>query len=459
MTSTVGRQAREIPFRDIAPTFVRDPLAAVERIGARAGGDIVRLRLGAMSPYLVTRPEHVAHVLSDNAANYEREGWLWNPLSRLVGEPAGKLWWARRAVLQELVSGPSIDRFADEMAVTIVQAVDEMADRGAGGTRLIARREMSRVVFRAITRVLVGDMVTTEQTLRLGRAVTVASAALRPRLLAPFVPNEVPFFGDRTFARALREIDELVLPIVRRAQERGDRPEGHDVVSRLLRATTADGDRFTLRQLRDGLVSLYVGGTETTVIALTFLWVVLGRRTDVQERLTEEIDRVVGEGPLNGSHLRHLTYTKQVALETLRLYPPGWMLPRVIYRDDVIDGVRIDGGGLIVVSPYLTHRLPDVWPEPTRFDPDRFRPGHEPRHRLAYLTFGAGPHGCVGRPFFTAEMQLILAALLSRFRVEVHGDPTARPKLGMTLRPRQEVEISLVPRVRSAGRESPSARS
>ncbi|POM25615.1 Pentalenene oxygenase [Actinomadura rubteroloni] len=456
MTSALSRRAGEIPFRDIAPTFARDPLAALERIGARAGGEIVRLRLGAMNPYLVTRPEHVEHVLSDNAANYGREGWLWNPLSRLVGEPAGDLWWSWRAVLRELVSGPSIDRFADEMAVTIVRAVDEMAERGAGGTRLIARREMSRIVFRAITRVLVGDMLTTRQSLRLGESMTAATAALRPRLLAPFVPNAVPFFGDRTFGRALREIDDLVFPIVREARERGDRSAGHDVVSRLLRATTEDGDRFTVRQLRDSLVSLYVGATETTVIALTFLWVVLGREDDVRERLTEEIDRVVGSGRLNGSHLRELTYTKQVALETLRLYPPGWMLPRVIGRDDVIDGVRIDGGGLIVVSPYLTHRLPDVWPEPTRFDPGRFRPGHEPRHRLAYLTFGAGPHGCVGRSFFIAEMQLVLAALLSRFRVEVHGDPTARPKLGMTLRPRDEVEISLVPR---AGRESPPARS
>ncbi|MDL4776885.1 cytochrome P450 [Actinomadura xylanilytica] len=414
----------------------------MELIGAEVGGDILRINLGAFRPYLITRPEHLDRVLYDNKENYQRQGWLWRPLSRLIGDPSGSddLWWTKREVFQNLVSGPSIKRFSDAMARTISASVQEMAARAENGRPLDAADEMARIVYRAITKVLIGDKITNDQADRIGAALQAASAALRPRLAFPFVPNAVPFPGDRTFRRAVRVVDSLVFPIVEQAQRQGS--DGEDIVSRLLQARTADGQRFDLQQLRDGLVSLFVAGTETTTIALTFLWTVLDSQPQVAETLQQEVDRVVGDGPITGAHLLELGYARKVALEMLRLYPPGWMLPRMVANDDVIGGVPIKGGSLIVMSPYLTHRLPDVWENPLEFDPGRHDPGQQ-RHRFAYMTFGGGPHACVGKQFFTAEVQLILAAITSRFRPQVVGSPPTRPQLGLTLRPRQRVQIRL----------------
>ncbi|GAA0217364.1 cytochrome P450 [Actinomadura nitritigenes] len=337
-----------------------------------------------------------------------REGWLWRPLSRLIGDPSGadELWWTKREVFARLVSGPSIRDFADEMAATISTAVAEMAARGRDGRALDAGEEMARIVYRAITRVLIGNKITDEQADRLGAALRTTSASMRPRLMFPFVPNAVPFAGDRRFRRSVAGIDEMVFPIVDRARRRG--PDGRDIVSRLLEARTSDGRGFTRQELRDGMVSLFVAGTETTTIAMTFLWTVL------------------------------------------RLYPPGWMLPRKVVDDDVIGGAPVKAGGLIVMSPYLTNRLPELWDRPEEFAPSRHDPGAQ-QPAFSYLTFGGGPHACVGKPFFLAEVQLIIAAVLSTLHVTVLGAPSARPQLGLTLRPRERTMLRLIPRTATGG--------
>ncbi|WP_242910453.1 cytochrome P450 [Actinomadura terrae] len=438
---------RTIPFRVLAPALLRDPLGAVDRIGVVSGGDPVRLNLGGMRPWLVTAPADLEHVLIHNRDNYVREGWLWRPLARLIGDSSDDRWWTKREVFARLVSGPSIRDFADEMAAAVTAAVEEMAARGAAGRPLDAGAEMARLVCRIITRVLIGDKISNAEADLLGARLMAASASVRPRLMFPFVPNRVPFLGDAAFRRARRGVDELVFPIVRAARAAG--PDGPDIVSRLLEARMPDGRAFTLRELRDGMVSLFVAGTETTTIAMTFLWTILDHNPQVREALQDEIDRVVGDGPLTGAHLAELAYARNTALELLRLYPPGWMLPRTIVADDVVGGVPVRGGGLIVMSPYLTNRLPHVWDRPLEFDPAR----HETRHgrgarrpTFAYLTFGGGPHACVGKPFFLAEVQMILAAVLSRFRLEVQGSPSARPTLGLTLRPRENARFVLTRR-------------
>ncbi|WP_169807952.1 cytochrome P450 [Actinomadura hibisca] len=448
--STTGHvsRAKTVPLRSVAPALAaRDPLKVVELVQAVSdGGDIVQVNLGGFRPYVVSRPEHVQHVMEDNPGTYVREGYLWEPLEVLVGKPAGPLWQAKREVFQELISGPAIRGFADEMARTIASAVREMAAQ-ADGRPINAAVAMPRIVYRAITRVLLGDSLTSEQADRLGAALQTASASMRPRLLMPFLPRSVPLPSDRTFRQALQVIDGLVFPIVEQAQRRvdaGGRIEGDDIVSRLLRARSPEGDRFNARQLRDGIVSLFVAGTETTGVALTFLCGTLEANPQVAARLYEEIDRVVGRDPVTGAHLREVPYTRKVALEMLRLYPPGWMLPRMVAKDDVIDGVRIEGGGLVVVSPYLTHRLADVWPRPLEFDPERHAPGNK-RHRLAYMSFGAGMHACVGKPFFLAEAQLLILTLLSQYRLHLQEPLPARPRLGLTLHPRVDVRFTLTP--------------
>jgi cytochrome P450 len=170
-------------------------------------------------------------------------------------------------------------------------------------------------------------------------------------------------------------------------------------------------------------------------VALTWLWVVLDAEPDIAARLYAEVD---AGGPAR--------YTRMVMQELLRLYPVGWIIPRTVLRPDTIDGVPIEAGATIVLSPFLTHRLPDVWPRPLVFDPERFA-GGEPRRRFAYFPFSGGPHQCLGSHFFTVEAQLVVSALLRRFRPVLCGRGPVGRRAAVTLRPRRPVTLLLNPRV------------
>lgn len=450
-----GTKARSLPFHRVFPGLVRDAMGTIEQIGQESAGQIVRLGLGPVRAYLVTHPEHVERVLDGNAGNYRREGLMWRPLSRLVGEPSGAdpEWPIKRDTFASLLSGPNIATVTDSMADRIGQAVDEMGQRAAGGRRLDSSVEMNRVVYRAITEIFVGGKLSLDDVDALGAAITTATtSSFRARMLLPFVPNAVPLPGDRAFKNAVRAVDDLIYPIVHAARRDNEEPgaeAGEDIVSRLLRARGEDGRRLGDRGVRDGIVSLFVAGTETTATALRFLWGVLETHPDVAARLCTEIDEVVGNGPPRRAHLPKLVYTKMVLEELLRVYSVGWILPRVVVDDDVIDGVRIPRGATVLVCPYLTHRLPDVWPEPGRFDPERFAPHRaERRNRYAYLAFGAGAHRCVGSFFFTVEATLIVATILGRYRPSTphaeSGLPEAQP--GLTLKPRRPLELCVADR-------------
>lgn len=443
--------ARSFPFRRVVPGLLRDAMGTIDDIGRESAGEIVRLGLGPVRAYLVTHPDHVERVLDGNAANYRREGLMWRPLSRLVGEPSGAdpEWPIKRDTFASLLSGPNIATVTDAMADRIVGAVDELAGRAAGGRRLDAAEEMNRVVYRAITEIFVGGKLSPADTDALGAAITTATtSSFRARMLMPFVPNAVPLPGDRAFKNAVRAVDDLIFPIVRAARK-GNGTDGADIVSRLLTARGENGRRLGDRGVRDGIVSLFVAGTETTVTALTFLWGVLETHPDVARRLYAEIDEVVGAGPPRRAHLPKLGYTRMVLDELLRVYSVGWILPRVVVADDEIEGVRIPRGATVLVCPYLTHRIPDIWPDPGTFDPERFAPHrNDRRSRYAYLAFGAGAHRCVGSFFFSVEAALIVAAILSRYRPGTGrtgtGLPEAQP--GLTLKPRRQEELSLADR-------------
>ncbi|TDB98604.1 cytochrome P450 [Actinomadura sp. 7K534] len=449
MTVDVGtrsaRKARTLPLRHL-PRLVRDPLGTFELMGREANGEIVRANLGPFRPYLITRPEHLQYVLRDNVDNFRREGMMWKPVGRLVGDTSdlGASWNIRRRVYQNLLSAPSTALVADEMTATIAEAVDVLGERAADGRPVDAYGEMTRIVYRTIIRVLLGDRIELSKIDQLGEAmVTATTSSFRSRMLMPFIPFSVPLPGDRTFNRAVRALDDLVFPIVHEARRRED-DGSRDVVSMLIHARGDDGAALDDKAVRDGIVGLFMAATDTTVSILTFLWGALDAYPDVRTKLYDEIDRVVGTGPARYDDVPKLTYTKMVLQEALRLFSVGWITPRGVREDDVIDGVRLKAGSTIAISPFLTHRLPDVWPQPHVFDPERFVSDRS-RHRFAFMAFGGGPHQCAGRVFFYIEAPLILATLLSRYRPVLASPQPIEPRVDLTLKPRERVEITLQP--------------
>jgi cytochrome P450 len=449
MSADVGaahaRKARRIPIHRTVPPLIRNPMGGLQAISRKAAGEVVRLELGWFRPYLVTHPDHVQHVLRDNAGDYVRVGMFWSPLSRLFGQGIlsdGPPWESSRRNLQPLFTAKRVDSLMARMADAAQDAVDDLARYARSGEPLDVPTEMSRIVNRTIIRVFFADRISVDEADRIIPALYDIATSLVVRMALPFVPNRVPLPGDRSFRRGVQIIDDVLLPVIREVLRHPD--GGDDVVATLCGATGPDGAALTERQIRDDVVTMFITATETTSLTLTWLWPILGAHPAVAERLYEEIDRVVGDDRVRHTHVADLRYVRAVLDELLRLYPVGWIFPRTALADDVLGGVRIERGATVLISPFLTHHMPEFWPDPEAFDPERFRADAGPhRHRYAYFPFGGGPHQCLGRHVFQVEAQLIVASLLSRFRPAPSAAGVPPLKVAATLLPDERVRMVL----------------
>ncbi|WP_327000424.1 cytochrome P450 [Dactylosporangium sp. NBC_01737] len=444
MPVNVLQNAASIPVYRGPARFARDPLGQLEAISARAEGAIVRLNLGFFRPFLVTRPDDVQHILSGNAGRYVREGMLWQPVRRLTGNGIsgdGPQWKASREVLRPMFAARHVAALTQTLADTVNEAVDGLDEHATTGRPFDLVKAMTRVADLALGRAFFGGGIPSADGERLGQAVATAFTSLTARMLLPFAPSWAPLPGDRAFRRAVRTVDEVVYPLVaqRRLQSDGD-----DVVAMLCQVRDGAGQPLDDRRIRDDVVGMYVAGTETTAVALTWLWVALDADPAVAERLRAEVERVVGGERPAAKHLPELRYTRMVIQEVLRLYPSGWFLPRTVLESDVVGGVRLPAGSTVLLSPYLTHRMPSLWERPHVFDPERFAPERAgARHRFAYLPFAGGPHQCLGSQLFMAEAQLVVAAMLSRYRPRLRDDGPVRPRAAVTLRPSRRLAMTI----------------
>ena len=325
-----------------------------------------------------------------------------------------RVWESSRGALQPLFTAKRAETLVDKMAEAINEAVDEWLEPALAGRPIDGGAELTQIVLRTTMRVLFADRISVPDALRISAALDTVTTAMLPRLLMPAVPYAVPMPGDRRFREAVRTIDEVVLPIIREARARPT--DGDDIISTLCRPR-ADGSEPDEYAIRGDVVAMFSTATETTIALLSWLWPVLASRPDVAERMTDEIEQVVGAERVGREHLPQLRYGRMVLDEMLRLYPAGWMIPRTAVGDDVLGGVRIKAGGTVLVSPYVTQRMSTFWDDPALFDPERFAPElPRRRYRYSYFPFGGGPHQCLGQYLFLLEAQLIVSTVLSRYR-------------------------------------------
>ncbi|GAA2868130.1 cytochrome P450 [Streptosporangium fragile] len=454
MTTSMNatRQAGTVPFHRLVPKLARGPLDALSAIANETGGQVVRLDFGPFRPYLVTYPDHVQQVLRGNYSNYAREGGIWRPVRRVFGTTImgqGSAWETSRKILQPIFTSRFVASLGDGLAKTIEEGVGKLDGAAGSGRPIDTAEEMSRIVNMAVIRVLFGDKISHRDGERLCAALDSAARLMTLRLLVPFVPFLVPMPGDKAVADAIRLTDEVVRPLILKARAEPD--EGVDVISALSRARASGPEED--ENMRHDIIGIYAGATETTAMTLTWLWPVLNNHPEVYARLIDEVDRVVGAGPVQATHLPELRYTKMVLQELLRLYPTAWLWSRRAVESTELGGVRIKAGSQVLVSPYATHRLEEFWSRPLDFDPERFSPDAPGRrHRYSYYPFSGGPHQCLGQHLFYLKAPLIIAAVLRRFRPvsRLAGSPTPFPAL--TLRPKQKIELELVRRSSASAR-------
>jgi cytochrome P450 len=240
-------------------------------------------------------------------------------------------------------------------------------------------------------------------------------------------------------------LDALVYGLI--AERQRDGRDHGDLLSMLVLARDDEGGgRMTDRQLRDEVITLLLAGHETTSNALTWTWYLLSQNEEVEARWRDELHRVLGDRAPTFEDLPGLPYTEMVLAESMRLFPPAWGMGRRALRDVTLGGFTIRKGAILALSPYIVHRDERFWPDPLRFDPDRFTAeAKAARPRFAYFPFGAGARSCIGEPFAWMEGVLLLATIGQRWRLRLLPGHPVELKALMTLRPRYGMRMVAEP--------------
>lgn len=419
------------------PLASSDPLS-IFSAWAREFGDIFYYRAAWLHVYFLNHPDLIEEVLVRKYKNFLKDRvvrnsrWFFGQ-GLLTNE--GDSWLRQRRLSQPAFHRERVASYADTMTA---HAQEMFASWPDGETRDI-HQEMMRLTLQIVVHALFN--IESEETAQISSAMNlIMGNTTGIRMLFPPIARYLPTPKMISFRRAVAQLDQTVYGIV--AQHRARGADSGDLLSMLMAARDEDGSRMSDKQLRDEVLTFLLAGHETTALTLTWTWHLLAQHPEVEQKLHEELDRVLSGRTPRFSDLPALTYTERVIKESMRLYPPAWSLARTVISDFEIRGYRIPAGANVVMSQWIMHRNPNYFPDPQKFDPDRWSPEKAQKlPRFAYFPFGGGPRQCIGSSFAMMEATLLLATIAQRFRLRGLADHpvvlvpsfTLRPKYGMRM--------------------------
>lgn len=447
---TPGRRAPSAPPLTLLEHARRGPSVArlddLTRFAIELG-PVVRFDLPFITAHLLSSPEHVERVLMKEHRTFTKQTRGYDQLRQFLGNglvtSEGDFWLRQRRIAQPAFHKQRIAGFAS----TFARCGEELAVRWAEDARLGRTIDLHADMMHTTLRIASLTLLsadTGDRASEVGAAVDLMLHEAVARINNPFrPPQSIPTPANRRAERAMRTLDRIVLDIIaarRRGKERHD-----DLLQMLLEARDEEtGEGMTDQQLRDEVMTMFLAGHETTANALTWTFVLLSRYPQVARALAAEADRVLGDRPATADDAPALELSRRVLDESLRLFPPVWIVGRSPAEDVEFDGYHVEKGSLLFLSPWVMHRLPSLWDDPEGFDPDRFT-GERAKaiHRCQYFPFSLGPRMCIGAGFALLEGQLLLSTLARRFRLDlVPGHPIV-PEPLITLRPRGAVPMTV----------------
>jgi cytochrome P450 len=433
------------PLVGVFPKMKQDAVSFFRQT-AREHGEVALLDFGLQKVYLVTGPGCIKHVLQDRHQNYIR-GRAVDSARLLLGNGLalnnGSSWLRQRRLIQPAFHRERLAQLAERIVGFTQQTAGQWEQRAAAGDPVDVSEEMMRLTLKIVVKSMFSEEISNRLD-ELSHAFDIAQHFIYWRGRNPLAaPLWAPTRSNRRFFQARDRLDSIIYELIRkrRAQPQGQ----NDLLDMLLAARDeATNEGMSDRQLRDEIMTIFFAGHETTMTLLTWSWYVLDAMPEVEDALQREVAKVLDGSPPSFPHLAKFDYLPRMLNETLRFYPPTWIFSRESLESDVIEGYPIPAGANLLISPIVTHHLPEYWTEPERFDPDRFLPEQAAkRHRYAFLPFGAGPHLCIGKNFAMMEAQLIMSLLPQRFRLKRLSNQPVEFAPRVTLRPKHPMEMSI----------------
>jgi cytochrome P450 len=433
-------------------------------------GPLVRVRFLHRTVIFPTTAELAHQVLVEHAASMEKASILRLILHDVAGDgiftSEGALWKRQRRLMAPLFHAGQLSNYTRMMNGEARRALDRFKD----GAKIDLAHEATRIALGVVGTTLFGSDAF-NQSEDLAEALTTLLGWINEHIDSPMIlvqltlrgalarlrgrlPGRLEAMRDRAEKRlydpvlvpgrnsakllaAMRTLDARIYEMIR--ERRAHPTSSKDLLARLLLARDVEpgssGDGMSDEQVRDEVATLFVAGNETTATAIAWCFYLLARHPEARARVQAEADAFGPEGPMQAEP-QALAYTTRVFKEALRLYPPILVLARRTFEPIELAGRTLPAHTNLFVCPYTIHQRPELWPEPERFDPDRFLPEREAsRPKSAWLPFGLGPRVCIGGAFALLEGPIILATLMRGARFEIDPDRVIEPESFTTPRP------------------------
>ncbi len=405
-------------------------------------GDLHRFRLGTDEEIFALHPRHVEQVLHDGEPHLLKDP-VTHMLDSLLGQglltSEGETWKTRRRLVAPKLSRKHVASYADEM----VLATEEAVAAWQHGERFELHQAMMALTLDIVARTLFGERVGGD-TKRVGAALDRAmdDFYLLIHTWRRLVPRSVRLPARERFDRVAVDIDEVIRRII--ADKRAGDLQGNDLLTLLIRAAEEDDAPLDETALRDEAVTMLAAGHETTANALTYAWALLSHAPDALQRMRDEVAAVLGDRPFVADDMSALPYTRAVAMESLRLYPPAWVFGRETTAELRLDGYSVPPGSIVLMFPSYMHRDPRWYDAPHAFKPERWLGDLEQRlPRYAFCPFGGGRRVCIGNHFAMLELVAVLATMSRRVRLHWEGTFPLPVKTAVTMRPAVPLEVAV----------------
>jgi cytochrome P450 len=423
-------------------TFRRDPLGFLTRL-ARRCGDIAHFRVGPQHVFLLNHPDYIRDVLVTNNQCFGRGRGL-QRAKRLLGEglltSEGEPHRRQRRLIQPAFHRERVATHAD----LISKYSEKLAARWRDGETRDMLREMRHLTLATVGRSLFSaDMETDTDAIieELTASVNLLDLFGAPKGRFLTLLRTLPVIGPKRFTWARERLDAIIYRII---NER--RLSGHDrgdLLSALLTAQDGEGG-MSDGQVRDEVMTLIQAGHETAANALAWTWYLLARNAEAEAKLHDELDSVLAGRTPTFDDLARLPYTEKVFLEAMRMYPPVWTMTRLALKDYAVGGYTLPAGSLVLISQYVMHHDERYYPDPHRYDPERWSPeARQSRPQFTYFPFGGGPRRCIGEGLAMLEGVLMIATLANRWRMRLATTRPVRTQTSIVLRPKDGMPMRL----------------
>ncbi len=396
-----------------------DPLKFLTEMGRY--GDLSFYRILTQRAYIVNHPKLIRDVLVSKARSFRKSDHVMRAFRQGLGNGLlvthGETWRRQRRMMQKPFQ---MQRMGGYARIT-VEFTRRMMEAWAAEQQVSVEHEMMLLGQDIMAKSLF-DVEVIGEAEELARALRTASDIFYGEAFSvATLPDWLPLEKKRKKRWAIETVDRVVRGIIRQRRQSGE--QKNDLLAQLLSAvdTEGDGGHLTDEEVRDQAVTIFTAGYHTTAVALAWVWYMLARNPEVQAKVVEEVDQVLQGREATLDDVPQFDYLDRVIKETLRLYPPAWALfAREAVEDVELGGYTIPKGAIVSMFPWITQRDERFFPDPLRFDPQRFAPGNaEQIDQFAYFPFGAGPHICIGKSFAMMEIPLVIATVLQDYEIEL----------------------------------------